>query len=253
MALSISPNSGVAYNICYEDDDLLVVEKPAGVVSQPGKGHQSDSLLNGLFARFGGRLQALGPVRDWGLMHRLDRDTSGLLIVALTPAAHAVLREAFERRRVRKAYWAIVFGRPARAGGVIQQPIREVQGVQKRGVIHRDGRPATTSYRVLDSVALAAAAGRNEAGWVSLIEARPATGRLHQVRVHLAHLGCPILGDEMYGGVDRAMPRVPRLCLHAAELSFVHPTTQRRVEVRSPWPADLKRVLARLGLRERHE
>lgn len=252
MALSISPNSGVAYNICYEDDDLLVVEKPAGVVSQPGKGHQTDSLLNGLFARFGGRLQSLGPARDWGLMHRLDRDTSGLLIVALTPAAHQTLREAFEQRRIRKTYWAIVFGKPPRPGGVMQQLIREVQGVQKRAVIHRAGRPAATSYRVLDSAVLDAA-GREDPGMVSLIEARPATGRLHQVRVHLAHLGCPILGDEMYGGTERNMPRVPRLCLHAAELSFVHPTTQQRAQVRSPWPADLKRVLARMGLREPHE
>src|SRR5437870_3214775 len=109
---SVPPNALVPFTIQYEDDDLLVVEKPAGVVTQPGKGHARDALLNGLFERFGPRLQNLGAARDWGLLHRLDRDTSGLVVVALRPKAYDSLRAAFAARRVKKCYLAIVRGRP---------------------------------------------------------------------------------------------------------------------------------------------
>jgi len=247
--LSVHPNADIDFDVRFCDDDLLVVDKPAGVVTQPGKGHARDSLLNGLFARYGVRLQNLGADRDWGLLHRLDRDTSGLVLVGLRPRAYDALREAFATGRIRKTYWAVVLGSPRTAQGTVQQAIAEVIGGQKRAVISRSGRPAVTAYRVLATAAVESRPGKPAAGRVSLIEARPATGRLHQVRVHMAHLGCPILGDEMYGR-DMAMPAVPRLCLHAAELRFVHPTTQKRMTVTSPCPPDLRRVLAKFALPE---
>ncbi len=234
--LSVRPNSRVPYEVRYADDEVIVVEKPAGVVSQPGKGHEADSLLNGLFAEFGPTLQNLGASRDWGLLHRLDRDTSGLLLVALRKSAFDHLLDQFKRRLVKKVYWAIVAGSPSPAQGVIQKPIAEVVGVRKRAVLSRDGQSAITAYRVLQ-----------KASDVSLIEARPKTGRLHQIRIHMESIGCPVLGDVTYNG-KKPMPKVPRLCLHAAGLSFLHPVDGQRKTVHSEWPADLSTTLKRFGL-----
>jgi len=236
MSLSIKANPGVPFEIRHADEHLLVVEKPAGVVTQPGKGHDRDSLLNGLFADYGHALQNLGESRDWGLLHRLDKGTSGLVLVALRNAAWENLLEQFKERHVKKRYWALVMGRPNPAQGVIQKPIAEVVSTRKKAVLSRDGQQAVTAYKLLA-----------ESDGVSLIEARPKTGRLHQIRVHMASLDCPVLGDDMYAGKIK-MPRVPRLCLHAAELSFIHPATGHRMTVTSPWPADLKTTLKRFGL-----
>ena len=236
MHFSISPNPDVLFSVAYADDDLCVVDKPTGVVTEPGKKHGHDSLLNGLFAAHGNALQNQGEARDWGLLHRLDKDTSGLVLVALRNRAYDHLRRQFEDRQVKKLYWAIVCGRPDPAQGVIQKPIAEVTGTRKKAVLRRDGQPAVTAYRVLAS-----------ADDVSLVEARPKTGRLHQIRVHLAALGCPVLGETIYQG-DARLPTVPRLCLHAAELSFLHPTTGHRQTVKSPWPKDLQKTLARFDL-----
>ncbi len=233
---SVVPNPDVPFEVRHEDELLLVADKPAGVVTEPGKGHAADSLLNGLFVRHAARLQNLGEPRDWGLLHRLDRDTSGLVLVALRREAYDALRTGFEKRQIKKVYWAVVAGEPQPRQGVIQRPIVEVRGPLKRATLRRDGAPAITAYKIL-------APGRG----VSLIEARPATGRLHQIRIHLASLGCPVLGDTMYGR-SAAHVRVPRLCLHASRLSFVHPGSSRRMEVASPMPADLAPVLRRFEL-----
>jgi 23S rRNA pseudouridine1911/1915/1917 synthase len=234
--LSIKPNSAVPYEIRFDDEALIVVDKPAGVVTQPGKKHERDSLLNGLFAAYGPVLQNLGEARDWGLLHRLDRETSGLVLIALRKSAFDHLLDQFKRRLVQKIYWAIVAGRPSPAQGVIQKPIAEVVGARKKAVLARDGKPAITAYRVLHSAAT-----------VSLIEARPKTGRLHQIRVHMASLGYPVAGEDTYTGPS-ATPKVPRLCLHAAYLSFIHPVTGKRMAVTSPWPKDLLTTLKRFGL-----
>ena len=244
MSLSIKPNPDVPYLIRHADDDLLVVEKPGGVVTQPGKGHQYDSLMNGLFAEYGHALQNLGESRDWGLLHRLDKETSGLVLVALRNAAWEHLLEQFKQRQVKKRYWAIVYGRPKPAQGVIQKPIAEVVAARKKAVLSREGQPAITAYKVL-----AESATDSGGPGVSLIEARPKTGRLHQIRVHMAGLGHPVLGDDVYKG-RIALPTVPRLCLHAAELSFLHPTTGHRLTITCEWPDDLRRTLKRFGLRE---
>ncbi|MFN7019948.1 MAG: RluA family pseudouridine synthase [Phycisphaerales bacterium] len=243
--LSIEPNPAITFGTAYEDADLLVVEKPARVPSQPGKGHRADTLLNGLFARYGHQLQNLGGARDFGLLHRLDRDTSGLLIVGLRPQAYDALRGAFIKRQVRKFYWAICSGTPREPRGVIRLPIvesdggRENSSRQKLARVARLGKPAVTAYRVLDSGPMGC-----------LIEARPVTGRLHQVRVHLEAIGCPILGDTFYGP-RRVQGASPRLALHAHRLGFIHPTTGAPMDIRTDWPKDLRRLLRNLNLNPR--
>ncbi len=236
MHTSIKPSKAVAYEVLYEDGDLLVVDKPAGRVTQPGKKHEHDSLLNGLFVHYGNRLQNLGEARNWGLLHRLDKPTSGLVLVALQNRAYDHLRSQFEDRHIKKVYWAVVAGCPRPTQGVIQKPIAEVVGARKKAVVKRTGKQAITAYRVLDV-----------ADAVALIEARPKTGRLHQIRVHMASLGHPVLGEPLYArGFD--LPSVPRLCLHAAAISFRHPTTEKLLTVTSPLPTDLVRTFKRLCL-----
>lgn len=241
QTLSIEPNERVPFAVRYEDEAVALVDKPPGVVSQPGKAHEADSLLNGLFARWGPQLQNLGESRDWGLMHRLDREASGLLLVALRPAAWETLRQAFAERRIRKYYLAIVKGGPNKAEGVINRPIAEEMKDKKRARISPSGKPSLTAYRVL---------GRS--GTASLLECRTVTGRLHQVRAHLDSIHCPILGDGLYGSTtSRAMAK--RLCLHAHRVVFDHPVTGERVDVRSKPPKDIRRLIRDLRLAEMSE
>lgn len=238
----ITPNPRVTFKVRHEDSDLLVVEKRARLVTNPGVGHEHDTLLNGLYARYADRLQNLGARRDFGLLHRLDRDTSGLLIVALTPAAYDAMRAQFEGRTIGKYYWALTRKAPSEASGVIRRPIIEVVRRKDRYTsrkiarVSREGKPALTAYRVL---------ARSELG--ALIEARPITGRLHQVRVHLDLIGSPILGDEIYA--PRSLhAAAPRLALHAHRLTFEHPTSGEAMDVRTRWPSDLKVTLRKLSL-----
>jgi 23S rRNA pseudouridine1911/1915/1917 synthase len=242
--LTIEPNENVTFKVRYEDEDVVVVNKPARVVTLPGLGHEKDSLLNGLFAKYGPKLQNLGKSRDFGLLHRLDRDTSGLVILALRAQAYDRLREIFEQREVGKYYWAVVRGRPKGNSGVIKRPIAEYEGktgndprVKKLARISSAGKPAVTAYRLLEASAVG-----------SVLECRAVTGRLHQIRVHLESISCPIFGDEFYGpaGIRGA---APRLALHAHRVVFPHPVTRAKVDVQSPWPSDLKGLLKRLGLR----
>lgn len=239
---SVEPNDRVTFRIAHEDEHLLVVEKPARVAVQPGKGHTRDTLLNGLFAQYGAKLQNVGRARDFGLLHRLDRDTSGVLIVALTGQAYDALREAFMKRRVSKYYWAICARAPAKEAGVIRLAIAETHGGEESSSrtrtahAHKRGKPALTAYRVIEKSDLAA-----------LIEARPVTGRLHQVRVHLTTIGSPILGDEFYGP-HAATTASPRLALHAHRIVFDHPVTGEKMDVRAPFPKDLRRVLRAMRL-----
>lgn len=241
--LSIEPNERITYRIRFEDDHLLVVGKPPGIVTAPGKGHDRTSLLNGLFAKYGPRMQNLGRDRDFGLLHRLDKATSGLIVAALSARAYDAMRLLFEAREVQKYYWAVVKDAPNKPKGVIRRPILEYEGrvtgdkrVKKLAKISSAGKPALTAYRILET----ATAG-------SVLECRAVTGRLHQVRVHLESIGSPILGDDMYGpgAIRRA---APRLALHAHRIAFVHPITGEKVDVRTPWPTDLKPLLKRLAL-----
>lgn len=251
MNLSHEPNERVGFKVHYEDDHLAVVEKPPGLVTTPGKGHEYDSLLNGLFARYSQTLQDVGADRDYGLLQRLDRDASGLLIVALSPKSWEALRESFRHRTVRKFYWAVTRSTPNQPKGVINRPIEEhltkrddlwVEGVKafyarvKLGKISARGKPSKTVYRVLQ---------RSEHG--AFLECRAMTGRLHQVRVHLDSIGCSILGDRFYGP-RASRGAAPRLMLHAHRVAFTHPITGENVDVSSRCPRDIARVLRQLGM-----
>ena len=237
--LSVEPNPRVTLRIAYRDDDLVVVEKPTGMPTQPGKGHTRDTLLNGLFGieEFGAKLQNLGRDRDFGLLHRLGRPTSGLLLVGLRPRAYDAMRDAFAKRQVKKFYWAVVAKGPAHDSGLIKRPILEVEDQQKLARISPTGKPAITAYRVLQRVV-----------GMALVECRPLTGRLHQIRVHMESIGCPVLGDKEYA--PRAVAEAARrLALHAHRLAFTHPVTGEKIDVRSKWPSDLRSLLGRNGLK----
>lgn len=240
--LSIEPNERITFGVRYEDDELAIVEKPGRVVTNPGKGHEKDSLLNGLFARWGPVLQNMGKAREFGLLHRLDRETSGLVIVAFRPGAYDNLRAQFDERSIEKYYWAITAKTPNEPTGVLRKSIIEEEvrqskyAVKKLARISRDGRPALTAYRVLESSDLGA-----------LLECRAVTGRLHQVRVHLNSIGCAIVGDREYGS-RLVRQGAPRLALHAHRLVLKHPTTGEPLDVRSQFPRDLRSTLRRLGL-----
>ncbi|MFI4892548.1 MAG: RluA family pseudouridine synthase [Phycisphaerales bacterium JB058] len=251
MTLAHEPNERVGFKVHYEDEHLAVVEKPPGLVTTPGKGHEYDSLLNGLFARYGHTLQNVGADRDYGLLQRLDRDASGVLIVALTPSAWDGLRDAFKERRVRKFYWAVTRSTPNQPKGVIKRPIEEhfakrddkwVEGAKayysrvKLAKIAARGKPSLTAYRVLQ---------HSDHG--AFLECRAMTGRLHQVRVHLDSIGCSILGDRFYGP-RASRGAAPRLMLHAHRVALTHPITGEEVDVSSRCPRDIARVLRQLGM-----
>lgn len=236
---SVEPNESVSFRVLHEDDDVVVVDKPPHLVTQPGLGHEDDTLLNGLFSRWGDKLQNLGRARDFGLLHRLDRETSGVLVVALRPRAYDALRLAFAERQIAKYYWAVSTEMPNRPSGVIKRPIAEYESDRRNGKklarISSSGRMAVTAYRVIASSPLGC-----------LIECRAITGRLHQVRVHLQSIGAPISGDGFYGPKRRGVGA--RLALHAHRISFTHPVTGETLDVRSPWPKDLKSLLTTLKL-----
>ncbi|GIW74726.1 MAG: hypothetical protein KatS3mg103_1248 [Phycisphaerales bacterium] len=237
MNLSVEPNERVRFEIRHQDEHLLVVSKPARLPTTPGKGHRSDTLLNGLFARFGPQLQNLGRQRDFGMLHRLDKPTSGLLLVALTPGAYDALADSFRRRELAKFYYAITRRAPAKVPtGAIQRPILEEVTDKKRARVAASGKPALTAYRLVDQSPAAA-----------LLECRAVTGRLHQVRVHLASIGCAILGDDLYANATVA-DAAGRLMLHAHRLAFVHPVTGRPIDVHAPLPRDFLAMLKRTGL-----
>jgi 23S rRNA pseudouridine1911/1915/1917 synthase len=242
-----TPNPAIALEVLLEDPSFAVVAKPAGIVSEPGLGHAGDTVMNGAFARWGARLAPLGEARDHGLLHRLDRDTSGALVIALDAAAYDAIRAQFEARTVRKRYLAIVDGKPPRGEGTIDLPLEEVRrGDMKVSMVNRRGagRPAITRWRTLAS-----------AGGRALLDVAIETGRLHQIRAHMAELGCPVLGDRVYR-VD--MPpntsRPPRgraaapLALHAASIAFAHPATGAPVEVTCPVPGQFAEACLSAGL-----
>jgi 23S rRNA pseudouridine1911/1915/1917 synthase len=215
----------------YEDDALLVVDKPAGMVTHPAHGARSDTLVNALLAHApalpGERLRA-------GLVHRLDRDTSGLLLVAKTDAALTTLGRAMQRRYVQRVYRGIVVGVPADPEGTIRGAIGRDPRNRLKYAIRADGRPAVTHYELRETLRAAAE-----------LEFRLETGRTHQIRVHLAALGFPIFNDPVYGRPD-PRTRLPGQALHAWRLAFRHPVNKRPLSFESAPPADYQATLALL-------
>ena len=239
----VEPNERITFAVHYADDHMLVVEKPTRVVTQPGVGHQHDTLLNGLVARYPKQLKNLGVNRDFGLVHRLDRETSGLVVIALTPEGYDGLRAQFENRKVRKFYWAVCLKAPRDPEGVIRKPILdELQRTSRYtsvriAKISNAGKPALTAYRVLDRSDLAAT-----------IEARPVTGRLHQIRLHLSMIGSAVLGDSLYGP-KKVKFGAPRLALHAHRIVLNHPVTGEEIDIHTKFPRDLRTLLKKLELK----
>jgi 23S rRNA pseudouridine1911/1915/1917 synthase len=230
----------IPLDILYEDADLLVLNKPAGLVVHPAAGHREHTLVNALLHHCGGQLSGIGGVARPGIVHRLDKETSGCLVAAKNDAAHLHLSAQFAGREVQKMYQALVCGRMPRLSGHINAPIaRDPAHRQRMAAGVRQGREARTSYRVLERWA--------EATWV---EVELHTGRTHQIRVHLRHLGFPVAGDQVYG--RRATTRLeaaagyraPRPLLHARQLTLTLPRDGRRLTFEAPLPADFEKALA---------
>jgi 23S rRNA pseudouridine1911/1915/1917 synthase len=223
--------------VVHEDSAVIVVDKPAGLVVHPGSGHTSGTLVNGLLARYP-ELAAVGERARPGIVHRLDKGTTGLLVVARTPEAYDALVGALGRREVERDYVALVWGHPEAARGVIDAPLgRSARKVTKMAVVV-EGKEARTRYDVRRTYRDPVAA--------ALVDCRLETGRTHQIRVHLAAIGHPVVGDRDYGGVRSGLS-VARPMLHAERLAFVHPGSGERVTFTSPVPADMAAVLARLA------
>ena len=222
----------IPISVLYEDEHLLVVDKPAGMPVHPGVGHPDSTLLNavlGLDSTIGSIDRRLRP----SLAHRLDKDTSGLVLVARSDQSHERLAAQFKDRSIQKGYLALVAGHPDPADAIIDAPVGRDPDDRKKMAIVDDGRPASTLYRTLTNY-------RD----CSFIDVRPKTGRTHQIRVHFASIGHPIVGDETYGRADN---RLDRHFLHAAYLEFEHPATGVRHEIESPLPQDLQALLDDLG------
>jgi 23S rRNA pseudouridine1911/1915/1917 synthase len=236
VALDLAPAPDIPLRIVYEDDDLLIVDKPAGLVVHPSPGHHDgDTLVNALLARAGGaEYGGIAGVARPGIVHRLDRDTSGLLMVAKHDAAQHSLMAQLKARRIRKTYQALVAGSVAAAVGRIEAPIGRDPKHRTRMAVVPDGRPSVTGYRVRERFT----------GW-TLLELDLVTGRTHQIRVHLDGIGHPVAGDPVYGtGTSRRGPDgLERLFLHAWRLELAAPGDGHLIRATAPLPDELERVL----------
>ena len=241
----------IPLEILFEDAHLIVIDKPAGMVVHPAPGNPEGTLVNALLAHCGPSLAGIGGVRRPGIVHRLDKDTSGLLVAAKTEPVHQALSRDFAQRRIERAYAAVVWGVPMPATGEIGGNIGRSTANRKKMAVVGEGRgkPAVTRYRVECRFSDHAA----------LLECRLLTGRTHQIRVHLAHSGHPLIGDPVYGtragrAVARSGPRgaaiagFPRQALHARLLGFVHPETGEQLRFESPLPADMQGLICSLEL-----
>ena len=254
----------IALNVVYEDGDLIVIDKPAGMVVHPAPGSPSGTLVNALLAHCGATLSGIGGQRRPGIVHRIDKDTTGLLVVAKSDRAHHGLAAQFEDHSVNRRYLAVVHGVPSasdprirglkgvsfEAGAILKiatHLARHKTDRQRQAVVWDQGRHAITRARLIEDFAEAA----------SLVECWLETGRTHQIRVHMAYTGHGLLGDQTYGGKKRLSPKhfgpaaeignnFPRQALHAATLGFEHPLTGEMMEFTSPLPEDLAHLLAAL-------
>ena len=246
-------------NIVYEDADLIVIDKPAGLVVHPAAGHASGTLVNALVAHCGDSLSGIGGVKRPGIVHRLDKDTSGLLVIAKTDAAHQGLAEQFKSHgrdgRLYRSYLAFAWGRLPRPKGSIDARLGRSQANRTKIAVTRGeaGRSAITHYEVLETFP-----GERQTGDVSLVRLVLETGRTHQIRVHLAHIGHPILGDAVYGSgfktrlaslkpqAQEVASTLERQALHAETLQFVHPINGKKLSFTSALPEDLRGLFAAL-------
>jgi 23S rRNA pseudouridine1911/1915/1917 synthase len=267
----------MALEIVYEDEDVLVLNKPAGLTVHPAPGHPDKTLVNALLAHCGGSLSGIGGVARPGIVHRIDKDTSGLMAVAKHDAAHASLSEQLQSRTMKRVYLALAWGTPKPPQGTIKAPIgRNPKNRKKMAVVKKGGKAAITHYKLLpleggglrrgsifrsskDPHPTLPLAG----GGISLVECRLETGRTHQIRVHMAHIGHPLVGDPAYGATTKsklaakdakslsdearaALLRFNRQALHAKSLAFVHPASGEAMEFSSEMPDDMRALIAAL-------
>jgi 23S rRNA pseudouridine1911/1915/1917 synthase len=248
-AAALAPEA-IPLAVVFEDADVIVVDKPAGLVVHPGAGVASGTLAHALVHR-DPAIASVGSVTRPGIVHRLDKDTSGLLVVARTAVAHRRLVEAMRRREVRRVYHALVWGSPRAASGTLSGAIgRDPRRRQRMALVRRGGKPAVTHWRVEERFGIA-----------TLLEVTLETGRTHQIRVHLADAGFPVIGDPVYGGrvkkglsageserslATTLLGAMSRQALHAVRIEFQHPVTGRGLSFTSAWPTDLSAAVERL-------
>ncbi len=252
---AVPAGEAIPLNIVYEDDALIVIDKPAGLVVHPAAGNWTGTLVNALIAHCGDSLSGIGGVRRPGIVHRLDKDTGGLLVVAKSDAAHQGLAGQFADHGrsgpLERRYVAVVWGAPARTRATIDKPLeRSPASRTKMAVARSRGKRAITHYTVRETIL-----DHAKKPLVSLLECRLETGRTHQIRVHLAHIGHPLLGDRTYGGHfaasesrlpgagARALKSLNRQALHGAVLGFAHPLTGKHLRFESPLPRDLQDLI----------
>ncbi len=240
----------IPLDILYEDKDLLIVNKPAGMVTHPAYGNYTGTLVNALLHHCR-TLSTVNTNLRPGIVHRLDKNTTGLMVIAKHDVAHHLLARQFSKRTLQREYWAIVWGKFSERSGTIEASLGRSKRDRKKVTVTADGKHAVTEYEVLQ-----------EFEFLSLVRLKLKTGRTHQIRVHLAHIGHPVFGDPTYGGrsntwgglegkkVHRAanlLKLISRQALHAKTIGFVHPTTKREIVFDSDLPADMKAVLAELS------
>ncbi len=233
----------IPLNIVHEDADLIVVDKPAGLVVHPAAGNLDGTLVNALLHHCRGELSGIGGVARPGIVHRIDKDTSGLLVVAKSDRAHEGLAQQFKAHSIDRLYAAIVYGLPQPSAGTVDTWIGRSDADRKKMAVHREGRGkhAVTHYRMIERLAGAA-----------LVECKLETGRTHQVRVHMAHLGHPLIGDPVYSRDRKGFKtiletlRFKRQALHAKRLGFIHPLTGQKLSFDSALPIDMQELLSEL-------
>ncbi len=247
----------IPLNIVYEDDDLVIIDKPAGLVVHPAAGHASGTLVNALIAHCGDSLSGIGGVKRPGIVHRLDKDTTGLMVVAKNDHAHKALSAQFANKgqdgRLERGYLAFAWGAPLRPRGTIDAPLDRHPSAREKRAVRTGGREAVTHWQLLQTYAGKDGKSPN-LPVASLLDCRLETGRTHQIRVHLAHIGHPLLGDETYAtgyrtkaarlseDAQSALAALGRQALHAYLLTLEHPTTGQRLEFKSELPGDLARL-----------
>lgn len=249
----------IPLDVVYEDDQLIVIDKPAGLVVHPAAGNPDGTLVNALIAHCGASLKGVGGVARPGIVHRLDKDTSGLLVAAKTEKAMASLAKQFAAHTIERAYHAVVWGCPRKPEGLIEGQIGRNPFDRKRmGVLRGGGKEARTRYKVVER--FGPKTDKDTRPFASLVECRLETGRTHQIRVHLTHLGHPLIGDQTYGRARQpprgkteaeiqayeAAAKFPRQALHAWLLGFHHPTLNKPMRFEAPWPDDLRALIEAL-------
>ena len=226
----------IPLDVVYEDADVIVVNKPKGLVVHPAPGHPDGTLVNALLYHCGGSLSGVGGALRPGIVHRIDRDTSGLIIAAKNDFAHQALAAQLQDHSLARTYECVAVGGLRQGSGTVDAPIGRHPTDRKRMAVVPNGRPAVTHYQVL-----------SRGGGCAYVRCRLETGRTHQIRVHMAHIGHPILGDTVYGA-KKSVPGLQGQCLHAVGLRFLHPRTGETVELSCPLPPEFLDQLRRRGL-----